>query len=69
MPIPDEGARERTITTAAHPIVLAAGALVVLNDYVLREVSPGWLTGKLSDAGFLVVAPVFLAAAESFRFV
>ncbi|MFN7145673.1 MAG: hypothetical protein ACK4YP_17990 [Myxococcota bacterium] len=55
--------RAGAIAAAAHPLVLVAGVVVVVNDHVLRAVSPGWLTGKLSDAGFLVVAPVFVASA------
>lgn len=46
----------------AHPLVLAAAALIVVNDFVLRGHAPGWLTGKLSDVGWLVVAPVLVAA-------
>jgi len=42
----------------AHPLALAAAALILLNDFVLRGHAPGWLTGKLSDVGWLVVAPV-----------
>lgn len=47
---------------AAHPLVLAAAVLIVVNDYGLRAWAPGWASGKLSDAGFLVVAPVWSAA-------
>ncbi|MDP2306586.1 MAG: hypothetical protein Q8P18_11240 [Pseudomonadota bacterium] len=49
----------------AHPLALAAAALIVVNDFVLRVHAPGWVTGKLSDAGWLVVAPVFVAAVAS----
>lgn len=34
---------------------------MLLNDLVLRQVVPGWWTGKISDAGFVIVAPVALA--------
>ncbi|MES2640508.1 MAG: hypothetical protein V4850_13530 [Myxococcota bacterium] len=46
----------------AHPLALAAAALILLNDFGLRGHAPGWLTGKLSDVGWLVVAPVLIAA-------
>ncbi len=46
----------------AHPLALGAAALVVVNDFVLREAVPGWLSGKLSDVGWLVVVPVLLAS-------
>lgn len=45
-----------------HPLTVAAAVLMLVNDLVLRVWSPGWLTGKLSDIGFLVVTPVLLAA-------
>lgn len=35
---------------------------MLANDLLLRPVFPGWITGKLSDLGFLVVFPVVLAA-------
>jgi hypothetical protein len=47
----------------AHPVVLAALALVVVNDFWLKPAFPGGIVvGKLSDIGLCVVAPVFLAA-------
>lgn len=41
--------------------MLAAAALMLLNDLGLRAWTPGVLSGKLSDVGFLVVAPVMTA--------
>ncbi|MBM4366545.1 MAG: hypothetical protein FJ102_10035 [Deltaproteobacteria bacterium] len=38
---------------------------MLVNDFVLRGWAPGWLTGKLSDVGWLVVAPVLLASVLS----
>jgi hypothetical protein len=55
----------RPIRATTHPLVLGAAALIIVNDFVLRGLSPGWLTGKLSDVGWLVVAPVLLAAVLS----
>ena len=47
-----------------HPAWWAALALLLVNDNLLkgRGIAPGWLTGKLSDFAFLVVAPVVFAA-------
>jgi hypothetical protein len=47
-----------------RPLWWAALALLLLNDNVLkgRGIVPGWLTGKLSDFAFLIVAPVLAAA-------
>ncbi len=56
---PPDGA---TVAAAGHPVVLAAAAVIFVNDLVLRVIAPGWVTGKLSDAAFLIVAPVFGAA-------
>jgi len=51
-----------------HPVALAAIALLVVNDWVLkpRVVPDSWpslVTGKLSDLAGLVFAPVVLSAA------
>jgi hypothetical protein len=53
---------------AMHPVALAAIALLVVNDWVLkpRVVPDSWpslVTGKLSDVGGLAFAPVVLSAA------
>jgi hypothetical protein len=52
---------------AMHPLTLAAVAVLVINDWVLK---PHWrggalhaITGKLSDLAGLVFAPVVLTAA------
>ena len=47
-----------------RPLWWAALALLLVNDNLLKGggVAPGWLTGKLSDFAFLIVAPVLLAA-------
>jgi hypothetical protein len=49
----------------AHPIWWVALILLVVNDHLLKgaRVVPGWLTGKVSDFAFLIVAPVLAAAA------
>jgi hypothetical protein len=48
----------------AHPVWWGALALLIVNDNLLKGagVLPGWLTGKLSDFAFLIVAPVLFAA-------
>jgi hypothetical protein len=46
-----------------HPLTLVAVALLVVNDWVLKPIWPGWVTGKLSDVGGLAFAPVVLSAA------
>ncbi len=57
---------ERASTPAAlawlgHPVSLAAVALLVVNDHLLKAAFPGLLTGKLSDVAGLVFAPALLA--------
>jgi hypothetical protein len=49
------------------PRWLAALGLLLLNDWLLKPLAaqgsfPGWLSGKLSDAAGLTVAPVLLAS-------
>ncbi len=45
-----------------HPVSLAAVALLVVNDHVLKAAWPGLVTGKLSDVAGLVFFPLLLAA-------
>lgn len=45
-----------------HPVSLAAIALLVVNDHVLKAAWPGLVTGKLSDVAGMVFFPLFLAA-------
>lgn len=47
----------------AAPIPLAALALLVVNDHVLKPNHPGWLTGKLSDVAVMVLLPFLFVAA------
>lgn len=48
---------------ALHPVALAALALLVVNDWVLKpRWGPNLLTGKLSDVAGLAAAPVVLTA-------
>ena len=56
--------RRFDLTPLGHPIWWGALALLLVNDDLLkgRGIVPGWLTGKLSDFAFLVVAPVVFAA-------
>ena len=46
-----------------HPIVVANVVLLVINDHWLKQACPGWFSGKLSDAAFMVLAPLWLHAA------
>lgn len=46
----------------AHPGAVLALVILVLNDHVLKQAWPGWVTGKASDVAGLVVAPLLLAA-------
>jgi len=45
-----------------RPIALAALALLILNDHVLKSAFPGPLTGKLSDVAGLMLFPIVLVA-------
>ncbi|HET6705697.1 hypothetical protein [Amycolatopsis sp.] len=44
----------------AHPLTVGATAVLLLNDHVLKQAWPGFVTGKLSDVAGLVVAPPVL---------
>lgn len=47
---------------ALHPVALAAVALLVINDWLLKPRWHNWVIGKLSDVGGLVFAPLVLSA-------
>jgi hypothetical protein len=53
------------IAWLGHPLTVLALVLLILNDHVFKAAYPGWLTGKLSDAAGLVLAPALLAALTS----
>jgi hypothetical protein len=58
------GAALFELTPLRHPAWWASLAVLWVNDNLLKGagIVPGWLTGKLSDFAFLVVAPVLLVA-------
>ncbi len=51
----------RALACFAHPLTLLAIGVLLLNDHVLKQAHPSWLTGKLSDFAWLVFAPFFVA--------
>ena len=51
----------RALRALGHPLSVAALVLLALNDHVLKQAWPGFVTGKLSDVAGLVVAPLVLA--------
>jgi hypothetical protein len=58
-----EGMTGASRSALANPAFLAALAVLLINDHVLKGAGllPGWLTGKLSDLAGLIVAPVLAA--------
>ena len=44
-----------------HPAAIAAVLTLILNDHVMKEAFPGFVTGKLSDVAGLVFFPILLA--------
>ncbi|GAA1475900.1 hypothetical protein GCM10009623_03460 [Nocardioides aestuarii] len=58
------GAEWRTALRAlGSPLAAFCLVLLVLNDHLLKQAWPGWVTGKLSDLVGLVVAPLLLGVA------
>lgn len=45
-----------------HPVALTAIAVLVINDHILKDAYPSWLTGKLSDVAGLIFFPLLVAA-------
>lgn len=64
---PEEAPRTRLgplpVGELLHPAALLALAVLLANDWWGKVAFPGWLTGKLSDAAGLVVAPLATTAA------
>ena len=56
-----DAATAHALRALAHPLAVGALVLLALNDHVLKQAWPGWVTGKLSDLAGLVVAPLVLA--------
>jgi hypothetical protein len=44
-----------------HPVTVAGVIVLLVNDHLLKQAWPGFVTGKLSDVAGLVVAPALLA--------
>ncbi|GAA2299134.1 hypothetical protein GCM10010149_55030 [Nonomuraea roseoviolacea subsp. roseoviolacea] len=44
-----------------HPVTVAGVVVLLLNDHLLKQTWPGFVTGKLSDVAGLVVAPPLAA--------
>ncbi len=44
----------------ASPVAACSLVVLVVNDHVLKQAWPGWVTGKLSDVAGLVLAPLLL---------
>jgi hypothetical protein len=56
---------ENSLACLQHPLTLLSIAILLLNDHVLKVVSPSWLTGKLSDFAGLFFFPFIVAAGLS----
>ncbi|MGH3348245.1 MAG: hypothetical protein ACRDO4_14800 [Nocardioides sp.] len=58
------GSEVRTgLRALGSPVAVLCLVLLVLNDHLLKQAWPGWVTGKLSDVVGLVVAPLLLGVA------
>ncbi len=59
--------RQRCASALTHPVTIAAVAVLLANDLVLKLVWPGhWVTGKLSDFVWVVFAPPLLVLLLSY---
>jgi hypothetical protein len=56
---------ENSLACLQHPLTLLSIAVLLLNDHVLKVISPSWLTGKLSDFAGLFFFPFILTAGLS----
>ncbi len=51
----------KALVLLAHPFSLAAVVLLLVNDHLLRRLSPSWWTGKLGDLCWLFFVPLLAA--------
>lgn len=49
-----------------HPVAVGSVAVLVVNDWVIKERWPGAITGKLSDIAGLIFFPLLLVALMEF---
>jgi len=56
----------KSLRCLIHPLTLVSLILLLVNDHVLKIVTPSWLTGKLSDFAGLFFFPFLLAALLAF---
>lgn len=48
----------RILSRLAHPLVMLALGVILLNALIFQPLSPTWLTGKLADLAWMIVLPV-----------
>lgn len=53
---------QRALDSLSHPVAVSVVLILLVNDYLLKPYSPSWWTGKLSDAAWLVIMPLVIAA-------
>jgi len=56
---------QNSLRCLQHPATWLSIALLLINDHVLKTVSPSWLTGKLSDFTGIFFFPFLVAAVLS----
>ncbi len=59
---------ENSLHCLQHPFAILSIVVLLLNDHILKVVSPSWLTGKLSDFAGLFFFPFLVAAGLSLVF-
>jgi len=58
----EKPAPARTLSRLAHPVLLLALGLILLNALILQPSSPSWFSGKLADLAWMIVLPVAAAS-------
>jgi hypothetical protein len=58
----DHAVFDKALRLLVHPIPLTAMGLYALNTLALQHIAPNWLTGKLGDFCWILVAPLALTA-------
>ena len=50
----------KLLAALSHPLTISMIFILLINDHLLRRLSPSWWTGKLGDAAWLFFAPLLV---------
>lgn len=58
-------ARQRSLASIQHPVFVLAVLALLVNSFLLQPYYPSWLSGKLGDLAWMVIAPILVTSIVS----